>query len=62
MTEQTRLDRWLDRAREIAALRTGASDYAAYDRLRREFPRDFPLATPQQAEAVMRELARLFNV
>ena len=63
MTEQTRLDRWLDRAREIAALRTGGvSDYAAADRLRAEFFRTFAGATPAEQERVQRELARLFNV
>lgn len=57
------IDRWLRVAREITAFRNyERADYATYDRLKAEFVRLFPQASPQEYERAMHQLARMTGV
>ncbi len=58
----TPIDTWLVRAREIAVIRPNRADYASYERMKREFQRDFPLASPSEYERAMSAVARMFGV
>lgn len=63
MNAPDRLQRFLMHVREVEAFRrSDYPDYANYERFKREFQRDFPLATPQEYEKAMGMIARFTGV
>lgn len=60
--EKTPVDRFLALAAVIGAARADGPDWPAYERLKRDFVRQCPDATPQEYERVMRAVARAAGV
>lgn len=63
MNAPDKLERFLMQAREVTAFRpSDRPDYPGYERLKFNFQRDFPLASPQEYERAMGLIAKLTGV
>ena len=63
MNAPDKFERFLMHVREIRAFRrSNCPDYGNYERFKRDFQRDFPLATPQEYEKAMAQIAKLTGV
>jgi hypothetical protein len=54
--------RFMALVRQMGAARRNDSDYRLYESLKRDFVRDFPLATQAEYEAAMRAISRAAGV
>ena len=59
---ETRYTRFMRLVASLAAMRNGAGRYDLYERLKGEFQRDVPDATPEQYEQAMPAIARAAGV
>lgn len=63
MNAPDRIERFLMHVREVEAFRSSPyPDYAGYERFKREFLRDFPMATPAEYERAMSQIAKATGV
>lgn len=60
--EKTPVERFLAFVAGIAAVRHGGPDWPAYERLKRDFVRQCPDATPDEYERAMQVIARAAGV
>ena len=62
MNGNDRMAVYLARVRQIGSARSSDADYGLYERLKREFVKEFPAAAPEQYEAAVLCIARAAGV